>query len=101
MSTPPNVWLRLRPAFWRIFPCLLTAEWRQVEEGPKIAQGFVATPRCKVGAKDSVAVSQKDARTGGFVLRSRYTEIHVEVALRRGDPRQVPAHSFLVRKDVR
>src|SRR5580704_4129325 len=56
MSTPPNVWLRLRAAFWRIFPCLLTAEWRQIEEGPKIAQGFIAASRCKVGAKDSVAV---------------------------------------------
>src|SRR6185437_1422140 len=91
VAAPPAIGRRLRPAGRRVLPALLTAERRQVEQAPQIAQRLDAAVAGEVGPEDVVAVAQEDAQAEHLAFGGGAAEIAVEVACRRGHPRHRPA----------
>src|SRR5438477_10506321 len=100
VSAPPRVRRRLGPAAGRVFPVFLAAIWHEIEKRPNAAERFDATPLGEVRAIDAVALTQEDAEAERFPFGGRATEVHVEVVVRGGVPRQRPAHALAVRLDL-
>src|SRR5882757_6958595 len=82
VTAPPLIGWGLRPALRRIFPVLLPPEGCQIEECPEAAQRFVSARGSEVGAKDIVAVAQKDTRAGLFTFVCSDTKVLIEVTFR-------------------
>src|SRR5262249_36532715 len=100
MAPPPRVGRRLRPARGRVFPGLLAAVWRQVEEGPGAAEGFGTAAGSEVSTEDAVTDAEEDAEPKGFTAVGGDAEITVEIAAGGREPRHRPAHPPLVRADA-
>src|SRR5579875_2807749 len=98
---PPLIRFGLRPAFRRIFPVLLAAVRRQVEQRPDGADGFESARLDEVGAIHVLAVAQENAEARRFALIGGHPHVAVEIVAVRRIPRQVPAHPLAEAFDVR
>ena len=100
MTTPPLVGRCLRPSRWRILPLLLSSERRQVEQDEAADEDFNASGIGKVGLENSIVLSKEDTQSEGFALRSRESEIVIEIRPGRGKPWNTPSHPPLVRLEI-
>src|SRR6266850_2034952 len=101
MAAPPVIRRRLRPSCRRIFPILLPAERRQVEEGPWRAKSFDSTPIRKVRAIDAFIIAKENTQTKCLAVVRRQTEVNVEVTAERGKPRHSPTHAAPIAFNIR
>src|SRR5205823_1578244 len=109
VPAPPLVGLRLRVPGRRVLPLLLPSERGQVEESPHAAERLDAAMGREVRAEDVVAVVNEDAETERLAVLvdallgclGPDAEVEVEVALEGRMPRDRPAHSLPVVRDLR
>src|SRR5579863_1115541 len=101
VASPPRIRRRLWPAFGRVFPGLLPAERRQVEECPDAAQGLDAARAGEIGAIDmALIVAQEHAKPVPLSLVSGHAEVAVEIAWPRRHPGDAPAHALSIGLDL-
>src|SRR5262245_54919171 len=96
VPAPPLVRRGLGITLWRVFPCLLTAERRDVEVAPSGPHRLVAAAVDEVCAEHPLAVAEEYAVAVPFID----AEVRVE-AVGDGVPRHLPAHPRLQARDVR
>src|SRR5947209_585275 len=95
VPVPPFVRRGLGVTLWRVLPCLLTAERRDIKIAPGAPHRLVAAVVDEVRAKHPVAVPDECIVAVPLV----HAEIGVE-AVRYGVPRHLPTHSCLQALDV-
>src|SRR5262245_47934640 len=87
----------LWPTRWRILPVFLSSVGGHIEQSIRVSQRFGTTIVGRVGMKNVIIDTEKDAQPMRFAPVRRCLKVIVEIATKRRIPRTIPALARLIR----